>query len=306
MRSTSPGHGRVPAAVRSRWVLLATLQTGSPTCCPPRPATPQAEATHAKASQRTRPCNEASDAPMPPMRLLIMQVAFVEALMTLIRDAINDCDTPTSRESHGKGGRTARACTRSVLVLTLAALLAGCTSTPLHPTTDAATSPPMSTSQSPSASVAPVRGDIVTLRSCCTATLPVHWTVPQVVDNTLEGSYDPSGKLYVTWQVVGPAHRCPTEPPALIESLTSPSHASGEVIAAVEPLTVNGRHVVVYISAPRNATPRGYQYANADAVVGANCVDLGSAEYGVASAANLKTLLQILATTKPLASPIQP
>jgi hypothetical protein len=226
--------------------------------------------------------------------------------MTVIRDAIKDRDTWTSCETHRTGRRTVRACTGAMLVPTLAALLAGCTSYTPHPTTNTAAPSSTATSQSPTAPVAPVSGHQVTLTRCCTATLPAHWTDPQVVNNTLEGSYDPSGKLYVTWQVVGPAKRCPSEPAALMESLTSPSHMSGEVISGVEPLTVNGRHVIVYISAPSNATPRGFQYVNADAVLGANCVDLGSAEYGVASAANLKTLLQILATTKPLSSPIQP
>jgi hypothetical protein len=224
--------------------------------------------------------------------------------MTLTRDAMMARDIDT----HGQRRVPTRAFARSLVLPALAGLLVGCTSnaaSTAHPTTNAATPPPTPTSQ-PSSPPLPVSGHTVTLRTCCTATLPSHWTVPQVVDNTLEGSYDPSGKLYVTWQVVGTAHNCPTEPPALMESLTSPSHMAGEVIAAVEPLTVNGRHIVVFISAPSNATPRGYQYANADAVVGANCVDLGSAEYGVASAANLKTLLQILATTKPLSSPVQP
>jgi hypothetical protein len=226
--------------------------------------------------------------------------------MTVIRDAIEDRDTWTSCETHRIWRRTVRACTGAMLVLTLAAFLAGCTSNTSHPTTNTGAPSSTATSPSPNAPVASENGHQVTLTTCCTATLPAHWTVPQIVDSTFDGSYDPSGKLRVTWQVVGPANRCPSEPAALMESLTSPSHMSGEVISAVEPLTVNGRHVIVYISAPSDATPRGYQYVNADAVLGANCVDLGSAEYGVASAANLKTLLQILATTKPIASPFQP
>jgi hypothetical protein len=192
------------------------------------------------------------------------------------------------------------------LVPLLVVLLGGCASNPPVSTPPNSSEPSSAPSQGSSPTPTPLLGYSVTLATCCRATLPTHWTAPQVVDNTVVGSYDATGKLYVTWQVVGPAHKCPTEPPALLDSLTSPSHPTGDVITAVDPLRVNGQHVTAYISAPSTATPRHYQYINADVVVGASCIDLGGAEYGVASTANLETLLQILATTKSLSSPAQP
>jgi hypothetical protein len=86
----------------------------------------------------------------------------------------------------------------------------------------------------------------------------------------------------------------------------SPTHPSGDVITAVDPITVAGKRVTVYVTTPSAPSLRAYRYANADAVVGASCVDLGAAEYGTASASNLTALLQILATTRSLTYPLQP
>jgi hypothetical protein len=86
----------------------------------------------------------------------------------------------------------------------------------------------------------------------------------------------------------------------------SPSHPSGDVITAVDSITVSGKRVTVYVTTPSAPTPRAYEYVNADAVLGASCVDLGAAEYGVASRSNLEALLHILATTRPVTHPLQP
>ncbi|MHB8488855.1 MAG: hypothetical protein ACYDCS_09170 [Candidatus Dormibacteria bacterium] len=146
----------------------------------------------------------------------------------------------------------------------------------------------------------------MTLSACCTATLPTQWSTPQRAESGLDGSYDPTGRLYVTWQIVGSSHTCPKEPPGLVNSLVSPTHPSGDVIVGVDPLSVNGERVVAYITAPSSSTPRAYQYVNADATFGASCVDLGGAEYGAASTPHLETLLQILATTRSLSYAVKP
>jgi len=49
------------ASVRSE-VTGSGPETGGPTCCPPRPGTPRAEATRAKREPTHARCNEASDA----------------------------------------------------------------------------------------------------------------------------------------------------------------------------------------------------------------------------------------------------
>jgi hypothetical protein len=188
----------------------------------------------------------------------------------------------------------------------LVVVLSGCASNPAAGTPASSAKPSSAPSQLTGPTPTPLLGHSVTLATCCTATLPTHWTAPQLVDNTVVGSYDPTGMLYVTWQVVGPAHKCPKEPPALLDSLRSPSHPSGDVITGVDPLRVDGQHVTAYITAPTSSTPRHYQYVNADVVVGLSCIDLGGAEYGVASTANLETLLQILATTRSITAPVQP
>jgi hypothetical protein len=112
--------------------------------------------------------------------------------------------------------------------------------------------------------------------------------------------------LAATWQVIGSARSCPLEPAAMLGSLVSPTQLSGDVITAVDAITVNGKHATVYVTVPSTGVPRGYQYLNADVVVGTMCVDLGGAEYGVANASNVHALLQILATTRPVTSPERP
>lgn len=161
-------------------------------------------------------------------------------------------------------------------------------------------------SQPPVVAPKPVVGIAVTVAPCCAATLPARWTPPQVEDNTLLGSHDPSGKLSVTWQVVGRAGSCPDEPPALLDSLYSPSHPSGDVIIGVDPFSVDGKHVTLYITTPDASTTRAFEFVNADAVIGTDCVDLGGAEYGVASTPNLEMVLGILATTWSIVYPLQP
>jgi hypothetical protein len=69
---------------------------------------------------------------------------------------------------------------------------------------------------------------------------------------------------------------------------------------------VDGQHVTLFITAPNALTPRAYQFIHADAVLGHRCVELGGAEYGVASTANLATLLGILATTTSVNDAILP
>jgi hypothetical protein len=92
----------------------------------------------------------------------------------------------------------------------------------------------------------------------------------------------------------------------MLGSLVSPTQPTGDVISAVVSITVISKHVTVYVTVPSTRTPRGYQYLNADVVLGANCVELGGAEYGVADDPNLQMLLEILATTRPGADPQQP
>ena len=188
----------------------------------------------------------------------------------------------------------------------LLVLVAGCsTNQPVRTAPSLAQTPSLQT-QPPVVVPKPVVGNTVALASCCTATLPLRWTTPRIVDSNLLGSYDPTGRLYVSWQVLGGARSCPNQPPAVVESLFSPSHPSGNVIIGVDPFTIQRQHVTLYITAPNAATPRAYEFVNADAVLGANCVDLGGAEYGVASTPNLETLLGILATTKPIVASVQP
>ncbi len=110
-------------------------------------------------------------------------------------------------------------------------------------------------------------------------------------------SHDPTGTLSVTWQVAGAARSCPVQPTALVDSLTSATHPSGDVIIGVVGVPLHGRPVTVYVTAPSNQTEHKYQFLSADAVVGTHCVAVGAAAYGSASAANLDTLLAILATT---------
>lgn len=193
---------------------------------------------------------------------------------------------------------------RLLVIPSLAALLAGCTATPTVTRAPTPTLPHSSASPKPVPTQ--LQGPRVAISGCCTATIPVTWSAVQIVNNGLSGSSDPSGRLNVSWHVVGSSRHCPSEPAALIDSLTSPSHPSGEVITGVNPLMVNGRHATVYITAPTNPAQHHYQYLNADVVIGAECVDLGGAEYGAASALNLRTILQILATTEPIASSVQP
>jgi hypothetical protein len=217
-------------------------------------------------------------------------------------------------ENHREVGRTANRFLRldaprtgATLLFTMA--LAGCaaatgSSTPnVSPSNGSqpGTSPPPLAS-APTAAPA----NVVTVSTCCRATLPANWAAPKLVADGLYGASDSKGTLTATWQVVGSARDCPLEPPALTGTLVSPTHPSGDVITAVDSILVNGKRVTVYVTSPSAATPRAYEYANADAVLGANCVDLGAAERGVASPSNLQSLLDILATTRPMAYPLQP
>jgi hypothetical protein len=191
-----------------------------------------------------------------------------------------------------------------LVIPSLGALLAGCTATPTVTRVPTPTRPLSSAAPLPAPT--PLQGPTVAISGCCTATIPIAWSAVQIVNNGLSGSSDPSGRLNVSWHVVGSSRHCPSEPAALVDSLTSPSHPSGEVITGVNQLMVSGRHATVYITAPTNPAQHHYQYLNADVVIGAECVDLGGAEYGAASAINLRTILQILATTEPIASSVQP
>jgi hypothetical protein len=121
-----------------------------------------------------------------------------------------------------------------------------------------------------------------------------------------EASHDSTGTLSVTWQVVGAARSCPVQPTALVDSLTSPTHPSGDVIIGVVGVPLHGRPVTVYVTAPSNQTEHKYQFLSADAVIGAHCVAVGAAAYGSASAANVDTLLAILATTSAPTYPSAP
>jgi hypothetical protein len=195
--------------------------------------------------------------------------------------------------------------TRAVTLL-LSVVLAGCaTSSPSSSTTPGGGAQVGSPAPSSATAPTPSPANVVTVSTCCRATLPATWTAPTLIANGLYGASDSQGTLSTTWQVVGSAHRCPPEPPALLSSLVSPTHPSGDVITAVDSILVDGKHVAAYVTAPSAATPRAYEFVNADAVLGANCVDLGAAEYGVASPSNLQALLQILATTRPMEYPLQ-
>lgn len=129
--------------------------------------------------------------------------------------------------------------------------------------------------------------------------------MPQVV-GTVDESYDPTGKLEVSWQVVGTSRNCSVEPPAFVESLASSTHPSGNVITAVDELVVNGMRVAVYVTAPATQGTHGYQYFTADATFGSSCIELGGAEYGVASEANLQAMLGVLGTTHLVSYPAMP
>jgi hypothetical protein len=187
------------------------------------------------------------------------------------------------------------------------ASLAACSTTPDRMIQSPNSSSGPTTTTLPGTSIAtPLDGRSVALASCCTATIPPHWTSPHPLEEDREGSSDPAGTLAVTWEVMGAARDCPGEPAALVDSLTSPTHPSGDVITALEPLNVAGRHVVAYVTAPSNTALRAYAFVNADAVVGASCVALSGAAYGVASPANLAMILQILASTEPISYPTAP
>jgi hypothetical protein len=184
-------------------------------------------------------------------------------------------------------------------------LLAGCaTSAPANGATPAPRGSP-ATAHSATPSAAPVHGSTEAVMPCCTATIPPSWTSPTKVGNGVEGSSDPTGRLYVSWQVVGTAHSCPAEPMAFLSSLTSPAHPAADVISGVDPLTIHGHWITVYVAVPSNSGVRNYQYLNADAVIGAECLDLGGAEYGDASPSNVALLLRILATTAAISSSTQ-
>jgi hypothetical protein len=191
--------------------------------------------------------------------------------------------------------------------LLLTSYLAGCaTGGPSPSTTPSQGSQPRSSSPSSTPASTPPPANLVAVSTCCRATLPASWTAPKLIANGLYGASDPEGTLTATWQIVGSERNCPLEPASLTGSLLSPTDPSGDVISAVDSIQVDGKRVTVYVTSPSAATPRAYQYAHADAVLGANCVDLGAAEYGVASPSNLESLLEILATTRPMEYPLQP
>ncbi len=192
---------------------------------------------------------------------------------------------------------------RLALLVGIAFSFTACaTAAPIH---GAPSLPPVSIA-TPTPVPTPLLGSTITLATCCTAKIPIDWTKPEVVNNGLEGVADPTNRLNVSWQIVGSAKHCPSEPAALVDGLASPTHPSGMVITAVDPLLVMGHTAVVYVTAPSNVTEHHYQFFNSDVVIGGNCVDLSGAEYGNASAANLETLLQIVASTKAFSYPPLP
>lgn len=186
----------------------------------------------------------------------------------------------------------------------LAFVLGGCATAPAHTGTP---NPRVGIATVPSSAPTPLEsGETIAVTGCCTATVPNSWSAPELVSSGLEASYDPTGKLAVTWQVVGTANHCPNQPAALVNSLSSPTHPSGNVIIAVDPIAMHGQLVTVYVTAPSNKTEHDYQFLSADAVMGSHCIAVGGAEYGAASARNLATLLAILATTKVAVYPSAP
>jgi len=226
--------------------------------------------------------------------------------MTRKRESTNHCGVGLAADQHSRltAARTS-APLAATLLLTL--LLAGCaTSSPPASTNPSAGAQAGSSAPSSAPLSTPSPARVVTVSTCCRATLPAAWDAPKLIANGLYGTSDSQGTLTATWQVVGSAHKCPLEPPALLDSLVSPTHPSGDVITSVDSILVNGKRVTVYVTAPSAGTPRAYEYVNADAVLGASCVDLGAAEDGVASLSNLQALLQILATTRPMEYPLQP
>jgi hypothetical protein len=201
----------------------------------------------------------------------------------------------------------ARGGARPTLTVLLALVLTGCaTSSPSSSSTPSGRTRVGSSAPSSASLPPPSPVKVVTVSTCCRATLPATWTAPTLIANGLYSASDSQSTLSATWQVVGSARSCPLEPPALLGSLVSPTHPSGDVITAVDSILVNGKRVTVYVTVPSAATPRAYEYVNADAVLGGSCVDLGAAEYGVASPSHLQALLQILATTRPTEYPLQP
>lgn len=210
----------------------------------------------------------------------------------------------THRANRGPSSRGKRFGVLSLALVGL--LLAGCATTSPTVRTNIAPRGSAATAHSAVPSAAPLRGSTEAVLPCCTATIPPGWTNPTKLGNGLEESSDPTGRLYVTWQVVGAAHSCPAEPIAFLSSLTSPTHPSADVISGVDPLAIHGHWVTVYVAVPSNPGVRNYQYLNADAVVGADCVDLGASEYGNASPTNITVLLRILATTASIASSMEP
>src|ERR1700683_514438 len=120
-----------------------------------------------------------------------------------------------------------------VVTPVVALLLSGCASATSHVTHPNASAAPTPSSHAALPTPKPTPGRTVALWNCCAATLPARWTAPQAV-GAVDESYDPTGKLEISWQVVGTARRCPVEPPAFIESLASSTHPSGDVITALD------------------------------------------------------------------------
>jgi len=193
------------------------------------------------------------------------------------------------------GAPRGRWLTGMVSISAVGLMLSGCSTAPAHTSTP---TPSLGIISVPAAAPTPLlSGASITVAGCCTATVPSTWSAAEPAGGGQEESSDPTGRLTVSWQVVGAARQCPIEPAALVDNLTSPTHPSGDVITGVVGVPMHGRPVTVYVTAPSNPAEHNFQFLSADAVVGSHCIAIGAAEYGAASAANLHTLLAILATT---------
>lgn len=229
--------------------------------------------------------------------------AIVRAKRWRLAFLLEHCGRTSNRGCRGDRRVAPRAV--GVLLPTLMLALVACSATS-KPAGSGTAASPTAVALRPTPTPTPLIGVSVTVAGCCTATLPTQWTSPQPVENGEMGSTDPTGRLSVTWQVIGAARGCPEEPPALLDSLTSPTNPSGVTIRAVLPLMVGGHRVALYVTAPSDASEHNVEFLNADAAIGARCYNLGGALNGVASAATVSTLIQILASSHGLTLPTAP